>query len=39
MSEYDVYGIGHALVDLQFSMEDALLCELGVTKGVMTLVD
>ncbi len=39
MSRYDVYGIGHALVDLQFSVEDALLRELGVAKGVMTLVD
>lgn len=37
--EYDVYGIGHALVDLQFSVDDALLRDLGVGKGVMTLVD
>ena len=39
MAGYDVYGIGHALVDLQFSVEDALLRELGVPKGLMTLVD
>ena len=39
MPRYDVYGIGHALVDLQFSVGDALLRELGVSKGVMTLVD
>ncbi|MCY3735102.1 MAG: adenosine kinase [Gemmatimonadaceae bacterium] len=39
MSEYGVYGIGHALVDLQFAVEDSLLRELGIAKGVMTLVD
>lgn len=39
MREYDVYGIGHALVDLQFSVEDSLLREFGIPKGVMTLVD
>ncbi len=39
MSQYGVYGIGHALVDLQFVVEDSLLRELGIAKGVMTLVD
>ena len=39
MAEYDIYGMGHALVDLQFSVDEALLRELGVSKGVMTLVD
>ena len=39
MAEYDVYGVGHALVDLQFSVDEALLRDLRVGKGVMTLVD
>jgi fructokinase len=34
-----VYGIGHALVDLQFAVDEAQLSALGVDKGVMTLVD
>lgn len=39
MAEYDVYGMGHALVDLQYTVDEALLIDLGVNKGVMTLVD
>ena len=35
----DVYGIGHALVDLQFAVDDGFLREHGIDKGVMTLVD
>ncbi|MFN0053414.1 MAG: adenosine kinase [Planctomycetales bacterium] len=36
---YDVYGIGHALVDVQARIDDALLVDLGFDKGIMTLVD
>lgn len=36
---YDVYGIGNALVDLQFRVEDNFLEANDVQKGVMTLVD
>ena len=34
----DVYGIGHALVDLQYSVSDSFLCQQGIAKGVMTLL-
>ncbi len=36
---YDVYGIGNALVDIEYEVSDADLTELGIDKGVMTLVD
>lgn len=36
---YDIYGVGHALVDIQYSVPVPLLAELGVDKGVMTLID
>ncbi len=36
---YDVYGIGHALVDIQHAVSPALLDQLGIEKGVMTLID
>ncbi len=36
---FDVYGVGHALVDIQFKVEAATLERLGVEKGVMTLMD
>lgn len=36
---YDVYAIGNALVDTEVSVSDALLAQLGVEKGLMTLVD
>jgi len=36
---YDVYGVGNALVDIQASVPDAVLGELGYQKGIMTLVD
>ena len=41
MSEslYDVVGIGNAIVDVLAQADDALLAELGVPKGVMTLID
>ena len=38
-NRFDVYGIGHALVDLQFAVSEDILAALGVDKGVMTLID
>jgi len=37
--QYDLYGIGNALVDLEYQVEDAFLQRHGVAKGHMTLVD
>jgi sugar/nucleoside kinase (ribokinase family) len=36
---YDVYGIGNALVDIEFEVNDDFLKSNDVEKGVMTLVD
>ncbi len=36
---YDVYGIGHALVDIQYQVPPEFLAEHQIKKGVMTLVD
>ncbi|TYP94071.1 Sugar or nucleoside kinase, ribokinase family [Fodinibius salinus] len=37
--KYDVYGIGNALVDMEFEVAEDFLEKHNVTKGVMTLVD
>jgi len=37
--QYNVYGIGNALVDMEFQVSPELLQELGIDKGVMTVVD
>ncbi|MDG2223895.1 MAG: adenosine kinase [Rubripirellula sp.] len=39
MADYDVFGVGNALVDIQADVEDSLLEELAIDKGIMTLVD
>lgn len=39
MQKYHLCGIGNALVDMEFKVEDAFLEESGIDKGVMTLVD
>lgn len=36
---YDVYGVGNALVDVQARVSDAFVEQLGLDKGIMTLVD
>ncbi len=36
---YDVYGLGNALVDMEYSIEDSFLAAHGIPKGHMTLVD
>ena len=37
--KYDVYGVGNALVDLEFKVSDQFLYDHKVKKGLMTLVD
>ncbi len=39
MKKYHVYGVGNALVDMEFEVEDDFLAQMKVDKGVMTLVD
>lgn len=39
MSKYDVYGLGNALVDMEFEISDQFLQDNAIDKGVMTLVD
>lgn len=39
MSKYDVYGLGNALVDMEFEISDTFLDANRIDKGVMTLVD
>ncbi len=36
---FDVYGVGHALVDVQYTIAPERLGQLGIRKGVMTLID
>ena len=37
--QYDVYGLGNALVDIQYEVGPAFLQRSQINKGVMTLVD
>ena len=39
MNKYDVYGIGNALVDIEYHSSSEKLAELGIAKGLMTLID
>lgn len=39
MTTYDVYGLGNALVDMEYRVEPRELADLGLDKGIMTLVD
>ena len=36
---YDVYGLGNALVDMEYSIDDGFLRDHQIPKGHMTLVD
>ncbi len=38
MPPIDVYGVGNALVDIEYEVEDGFFAEYGVRRGVMTLV-
>ncbi|MFO0979002.1 MAG: adenosine kinase [Planctomycetaceae bacterium] len=37
--QYDVFGVGNALVDIQARISDNWLSQTGFDKGIMTLVD
>lgn len=39
MTQYDVYGLGNALVDIELSVTPDLLQTAGIDKGVMTLLE
>ena len=39
MKKYDVYGIGNALVDKEFEVDDQFFLDAGIEKGFMTLID
>jgi sugar/nucleoside kinase (ribokinase family) len=39
MTQYDVYGLGNALLDIECEVAPTVLTELGIDKGVMTLLD
>ncbi len=39
MAQYDIYGIGAALVDTEIEVHDNELTQFAIAKGVMTLVD
>ncbi len=39
MTSYDVFGVGNALVDIQAKIDDSVLDDLKIEKGIMTLVD
>ena len=39
MKRYQIYGVGNALVDTEYQVEEALLKATGLPKGAMTLTD
>jgi len=39
MRKHHLYGIGNALVDMEYEVDVGDLAELGIDKGVMTLID
>jgi sugar/nucleoside kinase (ribokinase family) len=39
MNKFDVYAIGNALLDIEYHATPQTLSELGIDKGVMTLID
>jgi len=39
MKKYDVYGIGNALVDKEFEVDEQFFLDSGIKKGFMTLID
>lgn len=39
MKKYDLYGIGNALVDLEYRVSEETLLDLNVDKGLMTLIE
>lgn len=39
MKKYNVYGIGNALVDLEYAVDESFFSQMSVEKGLMTLVE
>jgi sugar/nucleoside kinase (ribokinase family) len=39
MNKYHVYGIGNALVDIEYEISPELMAEMQIDKGVMTLIE
>jgi sugar/nucleoside kinase (ribokinase family) len=39
MTNYDVYGVGNALVDSEYEVDDGFLNVAKLQKGVMTLIE
>ena len=39
MKKYDVYGIGNALVDTEYKVDDAFIKKAKLPKGIMTLIE
>jgi sugar/nucleoside kinase (ribokinase family) len=39
MAEFDVFGMGNSLIDIQAFISDQLLDDIGVTKAIMHLID
>ncbi len=39
MANYHIYGVGNALVDIEYEVTTARLQELNIDKGLMTLID
>lgn len=39
MAKYHIYGIGNALVDKEFEVEDSFFSDLNIEKGIMTLIE
>ncbi len=39
MKKYQVYGIGNALVDQEFEVDDSFFRDTGIEKGFMTLIE
>lgn len=39
MAKYHIYGIGNALVDQEFEVEDSFFQDLSIDKGIMTLIE
>lgn len=39
MAKYHIYGIGNALVDKEFEVQDNFFTELNIEKGMMTLIE
>ena len=39
MKKYDIYGMGNALVDLEFKVKADFFKDNNIEKGLMTLID